>query len=67
MRIILNKKRISNIIRLNELNRLTKPVSACYNDYMMMRKEMSKNFFQMRIILNNFSSQLNYEICEVSI
>jgi len=60
MRIILNKKRISNIINLNELNHLTKLVSACYNDYVMMKKVM-------RIILNNFSSQLNNEICEVSI
>ena len=44
MRIILNKKRISNIINLNELNRLTKLVSECYNDYVMMKKVMRENF-----------------------
>ena len=44
MRIILNKKRISHIINLNELNRLTKLVSACYNDYVMMKKVMRENF-----------------------
>jgi hypothetical protein len=44
MRIILNKKRISNIINLNELNHLTKLVSACYNDYVMMKKVMRENF-----------------------
>tara|TARA_B100000795_G_scaffold110445_1_gene81538 strand:- start:594 stop:734 length:141 start_codon:yes stop_codon:yes gene_type:complete len=40
MRIILNKKRISDIIGLNELNPLTKPVSTCYNGYINNEKNM---------------------------
>jgi hypothetical protein len=44
MRMILNKKRISNIIGLNEINPLTILVSTCYNGYMMVRKGMRENF-----------------------
>tara|TARA_R110000737_G_scaffold82812_2_gene115190 strand:+ start:1118 stop:1258 length:141 start_codon:yes stop_codon:yes gene_type:complete len=40
MRMILNKKRISNIIGLNEINPLTILVSTCYNGYVNNEKNM---------------------------
>jgi len=67
MRIILNKKRISNIIGLNEINPLTILVSTCYTGYVMMRKVMRENFPNENHSQLHFKSKLNNEICEVSI
>ena len=67
MRMILNKKRISNIIGLNEINPLTILVSTCYTSYVMMRKVMRENFPHENHSQLHFKSKLNNEICEVSI
>ncbi len=67
MRIILNKKRISNIIGLNELNLLTNLVSTCYTCYMMMKKVMREKILNENDSQLPLSEKINNEICEVSI